>query len=196
MPVIPHVYRVAINHKGSSGVHTTNVIHVRMPDDPSEAGVIATLDAQAGTNNLFGPVASGYASAGTTLAVTKLDGVSPTVESPVTATAWDCAGSGDPVPEAALGLTLRTAKRGRSFRGRLFIGPLTEAAINNGIVSSSIVTGLSSSWSTFATDIAGAGTGYALVVASYHLSSAENVTNVEGHFDMRTQRQRLLRTRT
>lgn len=56
------------------------------------------------------------------------------------APAWDCTGNAEALPpEMAAVISLRTAERSRRGRGRLYMGPLTITAVDEGRISQSIV---------------------------------------------------------
>lgn len=192
LPVITNVFRVAIKHfVAASGEHTVNVIHLR-----SSVGTLASLQAALdahGTAAMWGELNSSYAS--TSITLTKLDGTSASVTyTPATPANWAGGASGEEIPEAAAGLTLNTAIRGRSYRGRIYVGPVTEAQCSGGNLLSAGVTAHTAAWNTFLADMAAVG--WDLVVASYLHATAQNVTLVVGRLGIRTQRKRLLRVRS
>jgi len=123
----------------------------------------------------------------TAIRYTPLDGISAT-----TVTTHVFAGlSANPLPaQNALVATLRTANRGRSYRGRVYESAHNEGD-NQGVGAPSalLVAGVATQWNALLTALVGSGV--SLVVASYHLVLATNVTavSVDGRWD--TQRRRL-----
>ncbi len=138
LPVIDRTCRVAVRGFQANGKPWVNVAHLHK----DSAGVItaadiALVDAQF-VKFYIGPAAGGgnywlsRMALGATLqdiTYTPLDGVSPSVViSHVTASGGGAAA----VPgEVACVLTLRTAIRGRRYRGRLYLPGLDKALLNN-----------------------------------------------------------------
>jgi hypothetical protein len=90
----------------------------------------------------------------------------------------------------SLVVTLRTATRGRSFRGRVYTGPYCQDANVGGVPTAATVTGIFTQWNRFAT-ITLPGSGVSLVVASYHLATATDCTACTADSRWDTQRRRL-----
>lgn len=193
LPVIPHVYRVAMNHFDGVGASTTNVLHFQNNDDPTPLELATILNAHV-TSNMWALLSNTFG--GFSLDIIPLDGTSATVHTTPASAAWQGGASGTRIPEACFGLTLTTDLRGRRNRGRIFIGPVTETQFADGQLSTSPVNDSTSAWTTFANDLVADASSTALVVASYRGAVAHQVTNIQGHYSARTQRRRLLRSRT
>ena len=103
--------------------------------------------------------------------------------------------SGQAVPECAVSVGLKTAMRGRSFRGRVFVGPLSEGQITDGQVESAGLATMQAGWEQFLTDLGANSPAMQLVVASYLLEEANQVTSISAKSYVATQRRRLVRTR-
>lgn len=195
LPVIADVFRVAIVHGTADNKRSVNVINVRTTSGRTPSQVAHDLDLSVTTLHPFIALHSAYNIDHVKLQVTKLDGVSPTIEATPTDPAWGGGTGGDAVPEAALGMTIRTAKRGRSFRGRLFIGPVSESEINDGLFTGTQPADTSAAWSAWATAFNATGSAGEFGVASYKLAQFNPVTEFETHLGVRTQRPRLVRVR-
>jgi hypothetical protein len=83
--------------------------------------------------------------------------------------------SGDPIPNTAAVVSKHTVFRGRSNRGRSYIGPVSENAIVNGIFASTIPGDMVTAWTNFQTGLIAEG--IEEVVASYKDSTAITVIN-------------------
>ena len=70
---------------------------------------------------------------------------------------------------------MHTALRGRSARGRAFIGPCGESGVNNGFIGGTAASDMAVAWQTFGTNLFVDGAEH--VVASYKNSTALTVTN-------------------
>ena len=102
---------------------------------------------------------------------------------------WQGAGgSGDFIPQACTIMKLLTARRGRSYRGRLFLPFVPEASQSQGTLVTGDVDAEAAAWATFMAAMAG--DGYDLVVASYTLATAEDVVAIAGEYKTATQRRR------
>jgi hypothetical protein len=194
LPVIADVIRTSVEGVTNQGHHWANVLHFRKVGATSFAAAIATLDplllnhytvnSGAGLNfRTFLPTVASIQA----FRYTPLDGVTAsTVISHVLA-GLDAA---EPLaPSLCVVCTLRTALRGRSNRGRAYIGPFTESQNNFGSVNPILATGFAVQWNNFLATLVG--TGLSLVVASYLHSSATNVTSVTVDTKWDTQRRRL-----
>jgi hypothetical protein len=191
LPVIDDVFRVSVHHFDGVGHDSYNVMHFLKTGGVS-ADIETALEANM-TAGCWAPLSNTFG--GCEVAITPLDGSSVThTFTPSPHPAWEGGASGDTVPEAAFGLTLQTDTRGRSYRGRLFIGPVTEPQIAAGAFSvGGAVAAWTASWSTFLNDMVT--DSVPMVVASYKLATAAQVTSVRGHTGVRTQRGRLINYR-
>src|SRR4029077_18393365 len=92
--------------------------------------------------------------------------------------------------EASIVVTIRTLKRGRSFRGRVYLPPFVVSQVDaNGNVIASCVTSLTNQFGLWMTDILSNAPGK-LVVASYLHATSEDSTNpnVDNKFDVQRRR--------
>lgn len=195
LPIIADTMRVAVRGLASNGHQWANVMHYRKTGALSYAGAIAILDPilvdHLSTNNGGG---SGWnALAHTTASVqdivyTPLDGSSA---STIITHAIPGISGGDPLPASiALVVSLRTALRGRSYRGRVYTGPHIESDNSvAGAPSAALLTAESLQWTAHLTALVA--TGVSLVVASYLHATAQDVTSVSVDSRWDTQRRRL-----
>jgi hypothetical protein len=119
---------------------------------------------------------------------TPLDGTSATT---VITHALAGLDANDPLPASvALVVTIRTAVRGRSHRGRVYTGPYAEDANTAGVPTAATVTAVATQWDRFRST-ALAGSGVSIGVASYLLTSFDDAVSLtaDGRWD--TQRRRL-----
>jgi len=127
--------------------------------------------------------------------ITPLDGVHATQTFiPDTPGDWHGGQGGDFAPQVAVMVKFQTANRGRSFRGRLFLPFTAEASIGQGHVTSGDLGATQTAWEDFADALIAVD--LHLVVASYKLESAEDVTTVTVEGETGTQRRRQERNRT
>jgi hypothetical protein len=190
LPVIADTFRITLNYSSFEGVTPRNVFHVGNPllDVTALAGVLNDN----WVTNMAAPLRADYNPV--TFDILPLDGTTPTSNHTFLGPDDFCNGGGDPVPEAAFVLSLKTAQRGPRGRGRLFIGPASEEDIENGKAVNTARDSCQEAWSTFAANILGDGAG--LVVASYVHADKHVVTGVTVDSDLGTQRRRLLQTRS
>lgn len=191
MPVIPGVMRVALNWVGSTSALTAaNVLHFRTLLG-NTADVFAAFDAGLGaSNNMWECVADSAKI--NTVAITPLDGESPTQEFVTGVDAhWFGGSSGEPMPAVAGLVSLKTDARGRSNRGRVYVPFVAESAGASGVMGSGPRTSMQSEWETALDDWVTAG--ITLVVASYELASARDVQVVTVKSGLATQRRRQTR---
>lgn len=190
LPVITNCYRVSLDWKSSvSSQIAENVIHVVAAG--SDAPSVATAVDAAFAANQFTCAAS--TASISTLHVTPLDGSSSTVVHNVTNAHAAGEVTGDWVPNVAAVVSLQTAKRGRSYRGRVYIPFVGEGAVTDGALTSANPPALVTAWDAFRAALV-ADTMH-LVVASYKHSTAENVTSEYVLAACGTQRRRQERVR-
>ena len=129
-------------------------------------------------------------------AITPLDGTS--VSFPVTPTPGvkyhGVASTGDMEPQCANIVKFLTAKRGRSFRGRVYLPFVAESAMSNGKLTGATVTAGQAAWVTFVNGMAT--DGFPLVVASYLTATAQEIisTLYESFTATQSRRQKRLST--
>ena len=185
--MINDVFRVALNWSApASSLNATNVIHFRNAGG-SSGDLTLKMNSHV-TAGMWGTVS--HLASITDVVVTPLDGGSVSVPfltgSP---TKWAGAGgSGDFIPQAATIMKLLTARRGRSYRGRVFLPFVPEASQAQGTLVTGDVDAEAAAWATFMSDMAG--DSYDLVVASYSLATADDVVAIAGEYKTATQRRR------
>lgn len=195
LPIIADTIRGAIEGHCANQHHWANVMHFRKTGALTFAAAIALLDpilfatyntASGGGQpwKAYAPTAAGVERA----EYTPLDGTSAT-----TVVTHTLAGTGvaEALPASvSLVVTLRTALRGRSHRGRVYTGPYAEDSNTAlGVPLGATLTGVQLQWADLITRLVG--TGVSMVVASYKLATSENVTAVTTDSRWDTQRRRL-----
>jgi len=194
LPVIADTIRTSVEGVTNQGHHWANVLHFRKTGAITFAAAIAILDPlllnQYTVNNGAGLNMRTFLPTTASLQLfryTPLDGASASTVINHVLAGLDAA---EPMaPSLAVVVTLRTALRGRSHRGRAYIGPFTESQNASGSVNPALATGFALQWNNFITTLAGSGV--SLVVASYLHGTAENVTTISCDTKWDTQRRRL-----
>ncbi len=197
LPIIANTHRVAVSGTCANGQEWANILHCRwtgagtptltditvMQNEVKRLWVGATFPPHAFART-FMPTAATIGQ----IASTALDGISATVVQTIALAGLD---TNEALPAGvALCVTLRTASRGRSYRGRMYLGPWAEDANQPGGVVSSVLVG----------QMVGQLTGvmnsllplsWQLVVASYTLQIATPVTAITSNTQWDTQRRRM-----
>lgn len=186
LPVLPGVTRVTILGHTPSGTKAANILHAKFTGAGSPTPTdLANLAADCGHlyTTAYGGGQSWAATAHTSAGIdqiitTPLDGLS--ASTPALFSTVGLISSADALPaDTALVFTLRTAKRGRQYRGRQYWWGFTEQLNqSNGQASSTTVNLMLTQWAGF---MGGTGLGahtWQLVVASYKHLTAETVTAV------------------
>lgn len=191
LPVISDVFRCAFEWDSGGLISSpaTNVMHFKGAGI-TESDVFNALDGAFVANNWA--QTSSDASI-VEVVIQKLDGASAAVAF-ATASAANWSGThagGDITPAVAAIVKEKTAKRGRSYRGRIFLPWLHESAMANGAVDGTELTNLQTAWSAWLTAMHGGAV--EPVVASYQLATAEPITDVVVEQLLATQRRRQMR---
>lgn len=185
LPVISNVYRVSLLWRAGTGATAANVIHFRGTPG-SAAGLYTALDANVTAAMWIQVAASATVEE---VGITPLDGTTATlINNPGGVAKWSGSTSGDYIPAASSLLSLRTAKRGVSYRGRVYLPFLPESEQTNGFTGNTDRATAQAAWVTFRTAVAAAG--YTMVVASYKLATADNVVAAVFDSGVATQRRR------
>lgn len=172
LPVIPGTYRCAFNWTvADSGLTATNVMHFERADYSAEnvyfdidGAVTADMWLQTKTDIGISSVE-----------VTPLDGTSlPYIGNTGKGVKWSGSQSGgDFIPQVATIVKLTTAKRGRSYRGRVFLPFVGETRAGGGIMDPTTRSDMEDAWVAFVSAMATAGT--PMAIASYKLATSEDV---------------------
>jgi hypothetical protein len=194
LPIIDDVYRCAVNqHVGDLPI--ANVIHVKADTGTSAHDVADAVQSAWGTSGGFSD-AQVNDLVYDNVVVTPLDGSSLS-QSMTFGTAdhhqGALSGRGVP-PNVAFVISLHTAVRGRSHRGRIYLAGLIEtlAADPSTAWSSTAISSMATIWSTFTSQLsAGPGSPF-MVVASYKLEEALSVDEVRFNAPFGTQRKRAI----
>lgn len=188
LPVIANVYRVALSWNGGDAV---NVMHIRRAGS-TEADVMTALEGHVDDQDasLWNTVSSDFVV--NAVDITKLDGVSGTQRfTPATPASWTGGRSGDRIPGYCTLVSLRTLKRGREHRGRLYLPAMPEGSQVTGFILDTNLPPMETAWRTFM--LAMKDSGFPLVVASYKNASAEDVVNLHLNRKAAVQRRRQAR---
>lgn len=186
-PVIEDVYRCALKWSDGSGHTAVNVIHVKQAGVDS-ATIFADLDANV-TVTMWGYVTDDFHV--TEVAITPLDGVSATTVFPTGSTSkWRGSATSDFIPASCSLVHLGTDLRGRSHRGRIYLPYLAEGQQAKGVLAPAGLATWQAAWDTFRLGLTAL-----LVVASYKLAVATEVTQTYCEPVAATQRRRQSRLR-
>jgi hypothetical protein len=195
LPVITDTIRTSVEGLTNQGHKWANVLHFRKTGAITYAAAIAILDpillshytVSSGGGSTWKNNAPTVSSL-TGFRYLPLDGTSAAT---VITHAVAGADAGDPLPPSVCQVvTLRTATRGRSYRGRVYQGPWTEPGNVAGAPVAATTANIAIQWTRLITT-ALPGSGVSLVVASYHLALATDVTSVTVDSRWDTQRRRL-----
>jgi hypothetical protein len=192
LPVITDVFRVTLNWGAVGGTNPKNVIHILDTTGVATAADIAAVVDAGATSDMFNCLTNSQEC--DLLSIIPLDGSTASTDFNTTGSKWLGQQSGEWIPQAACVVKMITGLRGRSHRGRIFLGPVAEAIDHNGFYVAGPGHGLmQTAWASFESTLVGAG--YSLCVASYKLSSAQPVTAVSVETTLATQRRRQSRLR-
>lgn len=168
LPIIAGTVRASFRGVMPSGRQWANVHHWRFTGGASTPGTsdITALDAiitRLYTGTSFTGGAAWLAACRSTVTLIdatyyKLDGTSTPIV--ITHSATGIAGTGNQLPaEVAHVLTVRTARRGRSYRGRIYFPAVTTSFTDvNGNILATLVNNTLAQWDGAVTALGGAGT--------------------------------------
>jgi len=189
LPVIDEVARVAFNWSAGSQ-HAVNVMHFSTGGATASA-VADALEANV-TSDMWAIIYSGATIA--SLDVTILDSEAATHHHDTSGPPqWGGGVGGQHVPQVAAIIKLTTPVRGRSSRGRVFLPFIAEASIENGLITSVDAGTMQDGWTAFRNAMDA--DGFGLVVASYKLEVATDVSACTLELQTGTQRRRQTRNR-
>lgn len=185
LPFIEGVHRVVLNWTGANGTSAANVLHLQ--DGGTDAEALWTIFEGEVIANLFNCVAtSGIIS---TVTVTPLDGVSASQDFTAPATAlWKGETAGEATFADSCVVKLRTAERGKSKRGRIYLPFVAEGAMVTGTVGTGSLAAMQAAWDSFVAGLETAGA--PLGVASYKLAVWTPLTSLLVEGALGTQRRR------
>lgn len=191
LPVIANVFRAAFNWIDGSGQNAVNVMHFKADSASVPNDLFTVLDAHL-TNGCWNLTSS--ICVVDTVDITPLDGSSASqLFSTDRDTHWQGGVGGQYIPAAAGVVKITTAKRGRSYRGRIFLPFVAEAAQQNGTTTGTLAADCTGAWSTFETNMLASD--WATGVASYKLGTWEKSTAITCESVLGTQRRRQSRLR-
>lgn len=188
LPIIPDCFRITVNYQPNGGVTPRNVFHVgtTLGDVDEVADVI---DQAAGAKLLMNGMDPAFRPL--TFDVLPLDGETATQTYDFQEGAWTTSSAGGQFSPASAGIVkLKTAKRGLSGRGRVYIGPMQEASIDSGMLVGDTPDDLAEAWQGFRDDMRDDPRNVDLVIASYTLAEMNVVTSINVETVLGTQRRR------
>jgi hypothetical protein len=191
LPVIANVWRVTFEMNASAGVAPRNVMHFLDAGGTRNAhNVFDTINGALAGTECWGPMSSSFAV--DRLSILKLDGSAGSVVIATDGSAkWAGHAGGDWSPNSAAVVKFATGLRGRSNRGRVFIGPLAESAMTDGVVGLAFQGDLTAAWIAFTNALVGDPSPMPLVVASYRHATVHQVTDLVTRSRVGSQRRRL-----
>jgi hypothetical protein len=176
LPVINDVFRITFDWLGSGGVQPRNVIHIRAAGatvaDVSTA-LNAAVTAGIASDHMFSPMDNDFVC--TNFNILPLDGSSAGSDHARTGPALNGGSSGDQSPASAAVASFRTSQRGPRGRGRCYVGPIVEAAMEGGFLASGQATSMLGGWDAFHDSLVG--DSMAHVVASYVHADAHDISS-------------------
>lgn len=188
LPTIGNCVRVSINWTTQGGVRPINVVHL-ITDSTNESEIGEALDDAwvAGGANVWAIVQETYRIDSYT--ITLLDGHSAgqVVDCGVTVGGQ---ATGNIVPAVAGVLSFHTPQRGPRGRGRLYMGPVGEGVITDGLLSSSIRNDIIGAWDDVVDSLAASPVAASFGVASYVHAEVNGVTAISMRGPAGTQRRR------
>jgi hypothetical protein len=186
LPVIANTFRCAFEWTVFGGQKSpANVMHftgAAPAATPSDLVGALESSVSAGMWSLVSSDASV-----TSLAITPLDGTSPTSTFNTSGGAkWAGSATGGNIPQVAAVVSLKTLLRGRENRGRVYLPLLGEGKVQGGIILATDATSTQNAWNTFRTSMAAASPhAFSFVVASYdrkHSGASAHATPVASVF--------------
>lgn len=188
LPVISNVFRCAFTWKNLDWPtwSAVNVMHFyKAGGDP--VTLTALLDASVSAN-MWGQTSS--SSSIYQVNVTPLDGSSVTFPyTPLTPAKWKgTVSSLEYTPQVSAVVKMLTGKRGRSYRGRVFLPWCIEDVTKSGLILAATQATMNTAWVAFRTAMDTGG--YPLHVASYKLATSEKVVAVLAETNTGTVRKR------
>ena len=185
------MYRIALNwvDTGSVGVRPVNVFHVRAAS-ATVSDIASVVGGALGTNgnSVFNNLYTGLEI--TSIQILPLDGTSAASDWNLPSTVHG-SGAGGVLPQTCQVVSFHSAQRGSRGRGRMYIGPVGETQVNNGLITGSSQTTPLAGFGDFVDDMNADTPSTQLVVASYLHSDAHDVTNIRVDTVTGTQRGRV-----
>lgn len=186
LPVIGNCVRIGIRWNSFQGVQPYNVFHIlTATDDLQEIADAISTAANAATDDMWGPMATGQVA--NSLDVTPLDGTTA-MQTLSISNSLQGANTGQTIPAVCCTVSLKSPQRGAQGRGRLYLGPVTEAAVENGLILG--YDDVQAAWESFNDELAATSIAGSLCVASYVHAEAYGVTSIVVKEAASTQRRR------
>lgn len=188
LPTIGNCIRVDLQWNTHAGVAPHNTFHIiTASSDLEEIGEALGSAFDDGGDGVWGALSSSYTLNHCLL--TDLSNDEAAVDVPL-GTVIQGGGGGDILPAVAAVLSFRTIERGPKGRGRLYLGPITEAAQSNGLLDVDDVTAWRAAWVAVNDSLADSSINASLGVASYTHEEVTGVTSISMRQQVGTQRRR------
>lgn len=195
LPIIADTFRCTLNWTNGAGQIAENVIHIRTNTPGHPQSDIFELLQDTITTNMW--ASTGIGAVIQSVDILPLDGVTATQNFVTGGGAqWGGGGVGQIMPAVATIVKLTTPHRGRSYRGRVYVPFTSEAAAAAGVLDPGTQALQFTDWTLFPQNLGlDATTPSELVVASYKLALATDVSavSVESFFGTQRRRQGRLR---
>lgn len=186
LPTIANVVRIGLPWHATVLPIPYNVFHIATNStDLTQIALDVGSAMNANQGLMFEPMSNSYTL--TTVDVTPLDGHTATQNHPLGHTIQG-GSDGQYVPAVCACVSFKTLQRGPRGRGRIYIGPIAENAVNNGIITG--FGDVTAGWNAFNEDLADTDSAASLVVASYVHAQAGAVTAIGCDQPAATQRRR------
>jgi len=186
LPTIPNCIRVGLPWSTHLGVRPYNVFHIiTASGDLSQIGLDLGTAFDAGGSGMFASLCDAFST--NTVDLTDLGTDDAGVTVPLGTTIAGGTG-GQMIPAACHTVSLYTLTRGPKGRGRLYIGPVSEGAVSDGIFGDSLT--MQDAWGDFMDALADTPSAASLAVASYKHVEVTGVTSLIVQNVASTQRRR------
>ena len=188
LPTIPNVVRCDFGWNSLQGVSPHNTFHIATASTDLEqiAEDIGTACDSAGSA-MWGALSDGYVL--NEVLLTPLDGSTAGQIHPL-GTVIEGVSTGGVLPAVSVVLSMRTLQRGPRGRGRVYLGPISEGLVDNGLISLIDAQATAAAWTAFDSALAGTASAGSLVVASYVHAEAGGVVAISCRRQVGTQRRR------
>jgi len=189
LPVIADTYRVTVDWSPFQGVTPRNIFHLRSAstDVTEVADQLDEVMSSPFDVSLWAVMASGQSAPA--FSILPLDGSTATVEHGFTNPPHGGAAA-EIAPAVCLVMSFHTDQRGARGRGRMYIGPVREEAVGNGLFDGTVTGNAAVAWVNFHEALRAATVPLDPVVASYVHADAHSITSVRADTVAGIQRRR------
>lgn len=188
LPTIPNVFRVDLPWISYGGIAPVNVFHVETSSDDVQDIAAAIEESAPSVSGMWACMHESYLCQ--EFGITPLDGETPRIVVPFTGDAWHGGYGGQLIPSVAGVVSIRTGQRGSRGRGRLYLGPVSESAVEGGHIIDAALTLMREEWLEFYTNLLTASPVCKFGVASYVHSDFNQALSVQVDYLTGNQRRR------